>query len=96
MTIRREYVSHMDATDALRGKFLEVILGYLVRTQAICRTFHAWKISERLRVLSQGLLGFHVQVAVAGWYVFSKHRVQKLVELKAERSVFNGRILISY
>ena len=62
ITIRREYASHLEAADALKGKFLEVILGYF------------------------GLMAFHIQVAVAGWYIFSKHRVEKLVQLKEERT----------
>jgi hypothetical protein len=62
IAIRREYTSHLEAADALKGKFLEVILGYL------------------------GLMAFHIQVAVAGWYVFSKHRVDKLQQLKKERT----------
>ena len=62
ITIRREYTSHLEAADALKGKFLEVVLGYF------------------------GLMAFHIQVAVAGWYVFSKHRVEKLVQLKEERT----------
>ena len=62
VAIRREYTSQLEAADALKGKFLEVILGYL------------------------GLLAFHIQVALAGWYIFSKHRVDKLQQLKAERT----------
>lgn len=60
--IRREYVSQLDAADALKGKFLELILGYL------------------------GLMAFHIQVALAGWYIFSKSRVEKLQQLKEQRT----------